>query len=83
MPAGFSYAPPSEAKSVVGEDLEKLKQRWPLLDYLQQQNWAAQPAGYDSEFVGLCPLHRETRPSSMSMPAKIFSTATVAARVAM
>ena len=30
---------------------------------LQQQNWAAQPAGYDSEFVGLCPLHQETRPS--------------------
>jgi DNA primase len=47
----------------MGEDAEKLKQRWPLLDYLQQQNWVAQPAGYDSEFVGLCPLHEETRPS--------------------
>jgi DNA primase len=48
----------------VGEDLEKLKQRQPLLDYLRQQNWTARPAGYDSyEFVGLCPLHRETRPS--------------------
>src|SRR5262245_64416087 len=47
----------------MGEDVEKLKQRWPLLSYLQQQNWVAQPAGYDSEFVGLCPLHEETRPS--------------------
>jgi DNA primase catalytic core len=48
----------------VGEDVEKLKQRRPLLDYLRQQNWVASPAGHgSSEFVGLCPLHRETRPS--------------------
>jgi DNA primase len=47
----------------MGEHVEELKQRWPLLDYLRQQNWVAQPAGYDSEFVGLCPLHEETRPS--------------------
>ena len=63
MPASFSYAWPWEANSIVGEDVEQLKQRWPLLDYLQQQNWAARPVGYDSEFVGLCPLHQETRPS--------------------
>jgi DNA primase len=63
MPASFSYAQPSEANSIVDGDVEQLKQRWPLLDYLQQQNWAARPAGYDSEFVGLCPLHQETRPS--------------------
>jgi len=63
MAASFSYAQPSEANSIVGGDVEQLKQRWPLLDYLQQQNWAARPAGYDSEFVGLCPLHQETRPS--------------------
>ena len=47
----------------MGEDVEKLKQRWPLFDYLQKQNWVAQPAGYDAEFVGLCPLHEETQPS--------------------
>jgi DNA primase catalytic core len=47
----------------VGEDFEKLKQRLPLLDYLRQQNWVARPAGHRHEFVGLCPLHRETRPS--------------------
>jgi hypothetical protein len=46
------------------EDIEKLKQRWPLLDYLRQQNWEASPAGHGSpEFVGLCPLHPETLPS--------------------
>jgi DNA primase len=47
----------------VGEDLEKLKQRFSLLDYLRQQNWVARPAGHGHEFVGLCPLHQETRPS--------------------
>ena len=48
----------------MGEDVEKLKQRQPLLDYLRQQNWDASPAGHgSSEFVGLCPLRRETQPS--------------------
>jgi len=47
----------------MGEDLEKLKDRLPLLDYLRQQNWIGQPAGQGPEFVGLCPLHAETRPS--------------------
>jgi DNA primase len=47
----------------VGEDLEKLKQRLSLLDYLRQQNWVARPAGHGHEFVGLCPLHQETHPS--------------------
>jgi DNA primase len=47
----------------MGEDLEKLKQRLPLLEYLRQQNWTARPTGHGAEFVGLCPLHAETRPS--------------------
>jgi DNA primase len=47
----------------MGEDLEQLKQRLPLLDYLQQQNWTGRPAGQGPEFVGLCPLHAETQPS--------------------
>ena len=47
----------------MGEDLEQLKQRFPLLDYLRHQNWVARPTGQGSEFVGLCPLHPETRPS--------------------
>ena len=46
----------------MGQDVEALKRRLPLLEYLRQHNWAGQPAGR-SEFVGLCPLHEETRPS--------------------
>lgn len=46
----------------MGEDDETLKRRLPLLDYLRQHNWTGHPAGR-SEFVGLCPLHKETRPS--------------------
>jgi DNA primase len=45
------------------EDLERLKQRLSLLDYLRQQNWTARAVGQGPEFVGLCPLHPETRPS--------------------
>jgi DNA primase len=47
----------------MGEDLEELKRRLPLLDYLQEQNWIARRAGHGAEFVGLCPLHPESRPS--------------------
>lgn len=47
----------------MGEDLERLKRRIPLLEYLQRHNWTARRVGAQPEFVGLCPLHRETRPS--------------------
>jgi len=49
--------------SAMGEDLERLKQRIPLLDFLQRHHWTGHRAGARSEFVGLCPLHEETRPS--------------------
>jgi DNA primase len=47
----------------MGEDLERLKQRIPLLEYLQRHHWTGHWVGARSEFVGLCPLHEETRPS--------------------
>lgn len=47
----------------MAENLERLKQRLPLLEYLQRHNWRARRVGQQPEFVGLCPLHRETRPS--------------------
>ena len=63
MLATFSYVGSQRQNCAVGEDVEKLKQRLSLLDYLRQQNWVARPAAHGSEFVGLCPLHPETRPS--------------------
>ena len=46
----------------MGEGLETLRRRLPLLDYLEQHNWKGRPAGR-WEYVGLCPLHEENRPS--------------------
>jgi DNA primase len=45
------------------EEVKRLKQHIPLLEYLQRQNWTAQRAGPGQEFVGLCPLHCDSRPS--------------------
>ena len=45
------------------ENLEHLKQQFPLLDYLRRRQWSARRAGHRQEFVGLCPFHRETKPS--------------------
>lgn len=54
----------------MGEDLEQLKQRIPLLEYLQRHQWIGHRAGSRSEFVGLCPLHEETHPSFYVNPRK-------------
>jgi DNA primase len=45
------------------EDLEELKQRISLLEYLQRRNWTGCRVPTREEFVGLCPLHPDTRPS--------------------
>ena len=47
----------------MAHDLELLKQRMPLLEYLQRHNWKPCRAGTRQELVGLCPLHQEARPS--------------------
>jgi DNA primase len=54
----------------MGEDLERLKHRIPLLEYLQRHHWTGHRAGAHSEFVGLCPLHEETHPSFYVNPRK-------------
>ena len=51
-------------------DLQSLKERIPLLDYLRRHNWTARPIGAHREFVGLCPLHPETHPSFYVNAAK-------------
>jgi DNA primase len=52
------------------QDLESLKQRIPLLDYLRRHNWTARAVGARQEFVGLCPLHPESHPSFYVNAAK-------------
>jgi DNA primase len=51
-------------------DLQSLKERIPLLDYLRSHNWTARPIGAHQEFVGLCPLHPDTHPSFYVNAAK-------------
>ena len=51
-------------------DLERLKQCIPLLEYLQRHNWSGRPSAARSEFVGLCPLHADSRPSFYVNPRK-------------
>jgi len=52
-----------EEKTRMGEDVELLKQRLPLLEYLKQNNWTPCRTSCRQELVGLCPLHQETHPS--------------------
>lgn len=47
----------------MNQDWKQLKQHLPLLDYLLRSNWTARRVGAQSEFVGLCPLHGDRRPS--------------------
>jgi DNA primase len=47
----------------MGEDLERLKQRVPLLEFLQRHHWRGYRVGAGPEFAGLCPLHEDTHPS--------------------
>ena len=44
-------------------DLQLLKRQASLLAYLRKHDWVAQSVGSNQEFVGLCPLHAESRPS--------------------
>jgi DNA primase len=57
------YARQGKDIRTMREDLEQLKRRIPLLQYLQRRRWTGNRVGAREEFVGLCPLRRETRPS--------------------
>jgi DNA primase len=54
----------------MNHDLQSLKERIPLLDYLRRHDWTARPIGAHQEFVGLCPLHPENHPSFYVNAAK-------------
>jgi hypothetical protein len=67
----------------MGEDVEKLKQRWPLLDYLQKQNWLHSPRVTTPSSSDSAHCMRKLSLRSMSMPARISSTVMAAAGVGM
>ena len=51
-------------------EIEKLKRDLPLLEYLKRLNWTGHHVGSGQEYVGLCLLHSETRPSFYVNAAK-------------
>ena len=63
MRSVLSYAQPRRENNAMSEDLEQLKQRLPLLQYLERHNWTGYHVGAGDELVGLCPLHPDRRPS--------------------
>ena len=50
--------------------LDELKQQIPLLDYLQAQDWRAVRRLNRGQWMGLCPLHDDRKPSFMVDPHK-------------
>lgn len=48
---------------MTGEERSRLRRRIPLLRYLEQQGWKPTAYSESDEVCGLCPLHRDSRPS--------------------
>lgn len=48
---------------MTGEQRYRLRRRFPLLPYLEQQGWKATAYSERDEVCGLCPLHGDSRPS--------------------
>jgi CHC2-type zinc finger protein/DNA primase-like protein len=63
MQSILSYAGSRKETAPMLEDLARIKQQIPLRAYLQRRNWAGCRIGSRDEFVGLCPLHHDSRPS--------------------
>lgn len=60
--------------------LDELKEKIPLLTYLQTLDWHHGRAIGSGRFLGLCPLHDDHKPSLLVDPhKKICFTATAAA----
>jgi DNA primase len=67
---GLPYSADRGKKSVNRQAVDELKQQIPLMGYLQAHNW--QPARHLSRgrSMGLCPLHKDHKPSFLVDPNK-------------
>src|ERR1044071_851374 len=57
-------------KSMSRELLDELKRQISLLDYLQAQDWRPARQLSRGRWMGLCPLHRDRKPSFLVDPNK-------------
>jgi CHC2 zinc finger len=48
---------------MTGEQRYRLRRKIPLLTYLKQHGWKPTAYSESDEVCGLCPLHRDSRPS--------------------
>jgi hypothetical protein len=83
LEGGPPYSDPGDQFAMTAEQRYRLRRSIPLLPYLEQQGWKATAYSERDEVCGLCPLHDDSRPSSMSIAARMCSTAMDAGRTAM
>jgi DNA primase len=63
LESGRPYSDPRDKLGMTGEQRYRLRQRIPLLPYLEQQGWKPTAYSQSDEVCGLCPLHHDGRPS--------------------
>jgi len=59
--------------------IDELKQRVPLLEYVQTQGWKAARSVRGGRLLGLCPLHVDQNPSFQVDPCRNAMAARLAA----
>jgi DNA primase len=63
LEGGAPYSDPGDQLGVTSEQRYRLRRSVPLLPYLEQQGWKPSAYSERDEVCGLCPLHRDSRPS--------------------
>jgi DNA primase catalytic core len=63
LPGGSPYSGPGEQTGMKDGQGHAYRQQPALLEYLEQHGWKRARVRGGDEVAGLCPLHRETRPS--------------------
>jgi DNA primase len=63
LESGKPYSDPGNKLGMTNQQRSRLRRRIPLLLYLEQQGWKPKAYSESDEVCGLCPLHRDSRPS--------------------